>query len=101
MCQLRSLIGPWFSTVVLSSNLSCCLVSDLEQLGRLGSLRHLDRLGRFGFLGKNFKYLSFIAQPMGLKDVSVLFGLKFTFWNGKSNEDPYQGLKNLPLWIHR
>ena len=67
----------------------------LGYLGDLGSLRHMNRIGRFGCLGKNLKHLPFIAQPMGLKDVSVLFGLKLTFWNGQSNEDPYQGLKIL------
>ena len=50
-----------------------CLVSNIENLGRLDSLGHLERLGRLGCLGKNLKYLSLIAQPMGLKGFPVLY----------------------------
>ena len=88
-CQLCSNIGPYFFTIVF---LPCLLVPYLQQLGRLGlqdRLGLLDRFGRFGCQGKNLKYLL-----LGLSDASVLFGLKFTFWNGISNGDPYQAAKN-------
>jgi hypothetical protein len=40
----------------------------LDRLGRLGRLGHLN------CFGKNLKYLSFIAQPMGLKEFfSLIF----------------------------
>ena len=48
----------------------CRLVSDLEHLGRWGHLGHLDRLGSLG-CGEKLKYLTFLAQPMGLKDCTV------------------------------
>ena len=59
---------------------SACKVLEIEQfgglghfgcLGSLGCLRYLDLL--VGCLGKNIKYLSFILEPMGLKNFSVLF----------------------------
>jgi hypothetical protein len=62
----------------------CHLVSDLKYLGHwgcfghLGHLGHLDCLGCWGSLGKNLKYVSLIAQPMGLKDFSVLYMLQNT-----------------------